>query len=195
MENPESYYDRRLLNLTSSCFLNSFKKVDWNEIIQSLQNRAGLDLKYDSSHWNNSSDIRYQEIKKLWDECDFNKSSVKWTNYYPEKDFEASITDSVASYLRVNVHRSWISRVRPGFCAPWHWDVDDNEEQYLSIGMPKRYSIFIGPPALGHVFLLGKDYIYNVPQGSIFKWKNYKEWHAGMNVGLSSKWMFHLLAY
>lgn len=195
MENPESYYDRRLLSLSSCAFLNSFKKVDWSKLITELEANPGIDLKYDSSHWNNSADSRYQEIKKMWDDCNFNQQSVKWTNYYPEKDFDKSITDSVAKYLRTNVHRSWISRVDPGFCAPWHWDVDDNEEQYLSLGLPKRYSIFIGPPTPGHIFLLGSDYIYNVPQGSIFKWKNYKEWHAGVNIGMKPKWMFHLLGY
>lgn len=195
MENPESYYDRRLLSLNSCSFLNSFKKVDWNELIKELETRSGVDLCYDSSHWKNSNDIKYQQIKKTWDDCNFNKQSVKWTNYYPDKDFSQSITDSVAKYLRVNIHRSWISRIDPGFCAPWHWDVDDNEERYLKLGIPKRYSILIGPPTLGHIFLLGNDYIYNVPQGSIFKWKNYKEWHSGVNVGMKPKWMFHLLGY
>jgi hypothetical protein len=93
------------------------------------------------------------------------------------------------------VHRAWISKVDPGFYAPWHWDADEKEQEYLDKGEVRRYSIFIGHKGLGHVFMLGKDYLYNLPKGSIFRWKDYKEWHAGMNAGLTPKYMFHIIGY
>jgi hypothetical protein len=71
--------------------------------------------------------------------------------------------------------------------------VDENEQEYLKSGEIKRYTVMLGPPAMGHIFILGNDYIYNTPIGSIFKWKNYKEWHAGTNAGLTPNYMFHIL--
>jgi len=194
MFNPDAYFDHRLYSLKDCIFLNSFKRVNWNEVITSLDKIDGVPVTTDPARWN-LDNSEYSKIYKMWNDSKFNPASIKWTNYYPGTHFDESITASAAKYLRVNVHRSWISRVDPGYYAPWHWDVDDNEEEYLSKGQPKRYSIMMDPPAMGHIFILGNDYIYNVPQGTIFKWNNYKEWHAGINAGLTPKYMFHLLAY
>ena len=92
-------------------------------------------------------------------------------------------------------HRSWISRVDPGYYAPWHWDIDDNEKFYLQKGIPTRYSIMIGESFPGQIFIIGQDHIYNCPEGSIFRWNNYKEWHCGINASMVPKYMLHILAY
>lgn len=194
MFNPDAYFDRRLYSLKDCAFLNSFKRVDWNDIIKSLSSQEGVAVTTDPDRWN-LDNSEYSKIHQMWLNANFNPASVKWTNYYPGKHFSEEVTKSAAKYLRVNVHRSWISRVDPGYYSPWHWDVDDNEAEYRAKGQPKRYSIMMDPPAMGHIFILGKDYIYDVPQGSIFKWNDYKEWHAGINAGLTPKYMFHLLAY
>jgi hypothetical protein len=77
----------------------------------------------------------------------------------------------------------------------YHYDIDDNEQEYLSHGLLKRYTVFISEPAIGHVFILGKDYFINNSIGTIVKWKNHREWHCGMNGGLQNKYMFHILGY
>lgn len=194
MENPESHFDKRLYSLKDCVFLNSFKRVNWDEIILSLSTQTGVDITTDPTRWNLDTP-GYSEIYKSWQIANFNPSAIKWTNYYPTTHFSEDITQSFAKYLRVDVHRSWISKVDPGYYSPWHWDVDDNEQAYLNKGVPKRYSIMMDRPAMGQIFILGKDYLYDCPQGSIFKWNNYKEWHAGINAGMTPKYMFHLLAY
>jgi hypothetical protein len=102
----------------------------------------------------------------------------------------------LANYLGLSgVHRSWISSVEPGYMAPLHFDYDDQMEQYLTKGIPKRFTFFISKPAHGHIFILGEDYHFNNPQGTVIEWDNYKEWHSGINAGMQIKYQFHLIGY
>jgi hypothetical protein len=128
---------------------------------------------------------------ELWESNNFNTASVRWINYYDTKEIESKIADE----LSITPLRSWISCVEPGYMTGYHYDIDDNEQEYLSHGLLKRYTVFISEPAIGHVFILGKDYFINNSIGTIVKWKNHREWHCGMNGGLQNKYMFHILGY
>ena len=189
----QSVFDKRLLNLQSCAYLGYYYRRDLQKVIGNLS--VGVDITPDLSKWNLDT-TGYLDILKMWQDANFNPNSIKWTNYYPDSHYDKDLEEDVAFYLRLNgVHRSWISKVDPGYYAPWHWDVDDNENLYLQKGEIKRYSIMLDTPAVGHIFILGNDYLYNTPQGSIFKWNLYKDWHAGINAGLTSKYMFHILGY
>ena len=167
--------------------------IDWNTVIDTLIN-PGVDITVDPAKWQLDTP-GYNEIHVMWKSANFNMSAIKWINYYPGKHFDSTITDAVDKHVNVNIHRSWISRIDPGFFAPWHWDVDDNETEYLTKGTPVRYSCFIEKPAHGHIFIIGDDYYYNQPQGTLVKWDNYQAWHSGINAGMTPKYMFHLLGY
>jgi len=172
---------------------NLYTQANWSDVITSLTN--GVEVTVDFNYWNLNTP-GYLEIYKMWQDAKFNPASIKWTNYYPNKHFSQELVDDVAKHLQLaGVHRSWISQVDPGFFAPWHWDIDDSEAEYLKQGVIKRYSIMITGPAMGHIFILGNDYYYNSPQGLIVEWKNYKEWHSGINAGLTPKYMFHMIGY
>jgi hypothetical protein len=189
----ESAFDKRLLNLNSSAFLGYYYRRNLLKITSNLTD--GIPVTTDLSRWNLET-TGYSEIYKMWQNAKFNPNSIKWINYYPDTHFDVDLVNDVAFYLRLTgVHRAWISRVDPGYYAPWHWDVDDNESTYLEKGQIKRYSVMLDKPAIGHVFILGEDYLYNTPVGAIFKWNNYKEWHAGINAGLTPKFMLHILGY
>jgi hypothetical protein len=162
--------------------------INWNNIIDNLTN--GKVVTVDPARWN-MSNPKYAEILELWERNRFNTDSVKWTNYYDTEDLELEISKEVG----VKPLRSWISCVEPGYMTGYHYDIDDNEEEYLKHGLLKRYTIFIGKPELGHIFILGKDYFINRDQGTILKWSHHREWHNGINGGLSNKYMFHLLGY
>jgi hypothetical protein len=168
--------------------------INWDSVIELLSTQEGVAVTTDPSRWNLDTP-GYNEIYSMWKKANFNPTAIKWINYYPGKHFDQSIVDTVAESLNVGVHRSWISRIDPGFFAPWHWDVDDNEAEYLKKGAIYRYSCFIEKPAHGHIFIVGDDYYYNQPQGRLLKWGNYKEWHSGINAGMTPKYMFHLLCY
>lgn len=193
MDNPTATYDKRLLKLSSCSFLNTYRRMNLSDIVLNLN--EGEPVTTDPTRWNLENN-EYGKIEKLWADADFNPASIKWINYYPDKHFTKELENDVAFYLRLNgVHRSWISRVDPGFYSPWHWDIDDREEKYLEKGEIKRYSVMMGHKIPGHIFMLGKDYLYDLPIGSIFRWNNYKDWHAGINAGLEPKFMFHLIGW
>jgi hypothetical protein len=191
----ESVYNKRLLtSLKSTIYLGYYYRHNLVELTKELTTKPGTDVMAGLKSHN--QDPGYADINAMWEQANFNPASMQWINYYPEKDYSQALADDVAFYLRLNgVHRSWISRVDPGYMAPWHWDVDDKEQEYLAKGEIKRYSITMCPPTTGHIFIVGEDYLYNVPSGSIFKWKNHREWHTGINGGLTPKFTFHILGY
>ena len=195
MFNPTSHFDSSLLDLKNCAFLNTFKRIDWNSLISDLKLQKGELITTDPSRWN-SDTSEYGRIYQMWQSANFNPSSIKWINYYPDKHYSKKLINDIQSYLRLSgIHRTWISRVDPGYYAPWHWDIDDNIDLYIEKGIPKRYSIMIGESFPGQIFIIGQDHIYNSPQGSIFKWNNYREWHCGINASMNPKYMLHLLAY
>lgn len=189
-----SKFDKRLLTLTSTIYLGYYYRKDLSELVSSLSNKEGTDVMANLQRHKETPE--YKKIHDLWNQAKYNQNSMQWINYYPGQDFDSSLVDDVQFYLRLTgVHRAWISRVDPGNYAPWHWDVDDNEEEYLKKGEIKRYSITLCQPTMGHIFIIGEDYLYNSPEGSIFKWKNHREWHTGINAGLTPKFTFHILGY
>jgi len=162
--------------------------VNWNTVISNLVN--GKVVTVDPARWN-MNNPEYAEMLKLWKDNNFNTDSVKWTNYYDTKELEKEIAEEVG----VTPLRSWISCVEPGYMTGYHYDIDDNEVEYLKHGEIKRYAVFINEPRVGQLFILGNEYHYNKLQGTILQWNSYREWHNGINGSLSNKYMFHLLGY
>jgi hypothetical protein len=162
--------------------------IDWNLVVANLKD--GRVVTVDPERWN-MNNPEYAKMLQLWKDSNFNTDSVKWTNYYDTKDIEKEIAKEVG----ITPLRSWISCVEPGYMTGYHYDINDNEEAYLTHGLLKRYSVFISNPSVGHLFILGKEYFYNNLQGTIVKWSNYKEWHNGINGGLENKYMFHIIGY
>lgn len=166
--------------------------IDWNTVIANLSN--GVEITADKSKWNLDTP-GYLEIYKMWEEAEFNMGSVKWINFYPGSGYSEDIDSIMCEQLGIVKLRAWISKITPGCCAPWHWDVDDNEEEYRKHGEIQRYSCFICKPVPGHMFQLGETYYTNQPQGTLVKWPNYREWHAGVNAGFNPKYMYHIMGY
>lgn len=162
--------------------------INWDNIISNLKD--GKVITVDPARWN-MANPEYRQMLELWKLKNFNTNSVRWINFYDTKVIESKIGNE----LDITPLRSWISCVEPGFMTGYHYDIDDNENEYLKCGLLKRYSIFISEPAIGHLFILGKEYFYNKSQGTIVKWSNYKEWHNGINGGLENKYMFHIIGY
>jgi hypothetical protein len=162
--------------------------INWNAVIDNLKD--GSIVTVDSARWE-MSNPEYKEMLDLWKSKNFNTSSVRWTNFYDTKKQETILSEN----LNVTPLRSWISCVEPGYMTGYHYDIDDNEKEYLRHGAIKRYSVFMNNPCVGQMFILGKEYIHSSPQGTVLKWGNYREWHNGINGGFENKYMFHLLSY
>ena len=164
---------------------------NWESIVSKLI--GGSDVTVDPDRWN-LDNPEYAKILELWNNANFNLDSIKWTNYYPEKDFPDGVVDHMAQELNLTrVHRAWISRIDPGFMAPWHWDVDDNEAEYLKHGSIKRYTVIIRPMAKGHLLIIGDDVFVNKPVDTVIKWAKHNEWHSSSNAGLEPSFLFHIL--
>lgn len=172
--------------------MNCKHLVNWNSVIAELKD--GIDILPIKENWN-TDNKDYLAIFKMWEEANFNMSAIKWTNYYPVKHFSQDVVDSVCDYIGVKEHRAWISKIDPGYYAPWHWDVDDNEVAYLEKGPIHRYSGHISIAHPGHAFVVGNEIHHMWEQGDIVKWQNHNEWHTGMNGGTTPKYLFNLVAY
>lgn len=164
---------------------------NWNTIINSLT--EGSDVTVDPSRWN-LDNPGYTEILKIWQNANFNLNSIKWTNYYPGLHFSEDVIKKQADHLKIKkVHRAWISKLDPGFMAPWHWDVDDNEPEYLTYGPINRFTIMLEKMDHGHILIIGNEYYFNQPKGTVITWNNYKEWHSGINAGMKPSYLLHIL--
>jgi hypothetical protein len=168
--------------------------INWYDIVQSISAKPGKAITADQAIWN-MGNPEYSKIYDMWQAGNMNMPSVRWINYYPDIDFDQSVSDEFAESVGVTPLRSWISRIDPGYCAPLHYDVDDNEEEYLKNGELRRFTCFIIHPLIGHVMAVDKEYLYSQPLGTIYNWPNYRAWHGAMNAGLRSNYMFHLIGY
>lgn len=178
----------------STFVINCSEKVDCESIVQSIINKPGKDVLPDKKLWSEKNS-GYGELFSLWESGNFNLKSAKWTNYYPGTDYDSAVTTVFENLLGVKTARAWISRIDPGYCTPWHWDTDDNEAHYLTLGKLKRFGCHLSKPAVGQVFLLGKEAHYFWNQGDVMEWNNHRAWHAGFNCGVTPKFMLQLLAY
>lgn len=167
---------------------------NWKQLISHLSTCDGSEVTPDPDRWNERNP-EYKKIYNIWEQSNFNMQSIKWINYYPDVHFPYTINSLVSSFTGKTCHRSWISRVDPGYCAAWHWDVDDNENKYLEKGRIYRYSVFISDPTPGQSFNVENQYLVNQEPGAVWEWENHNAWHAGMNASLSPKYMLHFLGY
>jgi len=169
--------------------------IHWNLVVTDLKTKSGITVSTDPSRWN-LDNKDYLEIYNIWKQANFNIDAIKWTNYYPNKDFSNNIVDYYVDRLKLKgCHRSWISRIDPGYFAPWHWDVDDHEEEYLKKGTIKRFSITIQDYVPGQMFILNDEVYINCKEGDVISWPSYKDWHSGINGSMTAKWMFHIIGY
>lgn len=170
---------------------NCRDNIDWFDVITKLQNYQGKCIVPDKTVLTSPA---YKELFDLWDTSNFNYSSVQWINYY-SSEYGKNIQIEFEKIVGAKHLRSWISKINPGYCAPWHWDVDDDEEEYIEYGKLKRFVCTIGQQHPWHFSVVGNTSLHNSENGDIFLWDNYKEWHAGMNAGVTPKYQYNYLGY
>lgn len=175
--------------------LGIFYGKKWNDIIAEVSSAQGSKKAYGEKFYVNA-DGRFNQIIDQWKTAGYDKTdTVEWINFYPEKDFSKQVVNDFEEFTRTKCARSWISSIRPGKMAPWHNDVDDQEEEYLKLGELVRYTCHMSEPDYGQVFVLGSETFYFEQQGSTYQWPDYKEWHAGGNFGFAKKYLFNFLGY
>jgi hypothetical protein len=167
--------------------------IDWQKIIDGLDLTQGEVRSYGVKFYRNE-DGRFNHIIDLWQTAGYDKTgSVEWINFYPDKHFDVSVANEFEKFTNTKCARAWISCIRPGKMAPYHQDIDDQEEEYLKQGSLVRFSVNICPPSNGQIFIVDNTVLYNQPQGTVYEWPDYMAWHAGGNCSFKPKFLFNFL--
>lgn len=184
-------------------FIGSTEKIiEWDDIILHCRNEmcgylnsVENVLHRSKLNWEKDSDLSasYKDIVKMWEDAGYDLEKIQWTNYYPKIHFSEEIEKKFADIVNADPKKVWISEILPGRCAPYHWDVDDSEKQWLSEGNLKRYVCFIDKPKFGHVFIIENDMFYQKAQHEIYEWDHYRNYHGGVNCGSEPYYLFHFL--
>ena len=175
--------------------------IDWDSIIKSFVPRSG---DYNSvksvvdrseSNWAENPELlgSYHEVIGTWQKAGYDLNNIEWWDYYPGEHFDISVQEKFADIVNADPLRVFVSEVMPGQSVPYHWDVEDNEEEWLKHGQLVRYLCFMDKPKNGHVIMFETECFYNVEQHLIYQWGNYKDYHAGVNCGSEPYYLFHFL--
>lgn len=174
-------------------FVGNCSTINWDSIVNSLDTKEGQARTYNVDFYLNK-DGRFNEVIDLWKTAGYDKSgTVEWINYYPGKDFDQSIITEFEKFTNTICARAWISKIRPGRYAPYHWDIDDYEEEYLKQGELVRYTAHPCAPTSGQVFIVDDHILHNEQQGNVYKWPDHRAWHAGGNCSFQPKFLFNFL--
>jgi len=161
--------------------------IDWDSVIKSLEHQTPTYI--GPSHKLGDPIPGLSEVTDIWQRAKFG-ANAEWDMFISGDAFDISIAEQFMDYVGIdNYNTCWISRIRPGKMAPWHWDVNDNEAE---LGEFRRFHCHIGKPVHGHVLVVDDKCLYNQPQGSTYEWNSRKSWHAGMNAGLTPKYLFNI---
>lgn len=165
----------------------------WDTILDEIANQEGDPRTYGVDFYINA-DGRFNEIIEMWQQAGYDKSgTVEWINYYPGKHFNEQVEKDFENLVGYKCAKAWISKIRPGKYAPYHWDIDDHEEEYLAQGELKRWSCTVSKPKKGQVFIVENIVVHGEPQGTVLEWPTYKSWHGGGNCSFEPKYLFNFL--
>lgn len=172
-------------------FIGNISKTLCNDLISQCTTH-----KVDPYHGNrdlNPEDLFYEDHlkqKQLADQAGYTKGdSIEFRHYYPEKHFSLDFICEIESITNTTHLLSCVSEIRPGKCAPWHWDINPRLNEYPN-GDIHRYVCFIQTPKYGQAFMIEDECFYMEPQGNIYKYPSLDSWHAGFNAGLETKFLF-----
>lgn len=170
--------------------------VDCDQLISNLKKHqvepfnGFIDLPTDHPSYN---DLHDQHV--LLSNVGYDETTVEFRHYDSGVHYDNSVMDAIGTLTNSTPLFSWISEIRPGKCAPWHWDVNPWEQEQKQLGTLVRYFCFLSKPAPGHIFVTEHDAYYNEPQGSIYQYQDIHSWHAGSNVGLVPKFLLTFTGY
>lgn len=167
--------------------------IDWNLVLQSVKNNAPA---YKGPRHKKSDQLPgIKEIDEMWHKAGYTLESeggtIGWDMCVPEKNFDRSVVTRFENYVSTDVLSCWISVVHQGYCAPWHWDTQDNEESLRKIDNIERFHCHMMDTKPGHILIVEDELYYNAKQGDVYKWPSRHAWHAGSNCGVEPKYIFN----
>ena len=88
--------------------------------------------------------------------------AMEFRHFKPAKHFDNEFVDIFADYVKATPLVVFVSEIKPGRMAPWHFDIDPNEQENKKKGNLIRFHLHLSKPENGHVFIVGKEIFYNV---------------------------------
>jgi hypothetical protein len=168
--------------------------IDWDAVIDHIKDQEPAYV--GPSHKRGDNVPGLDAVLDAWESAGYklfkDGGTVEWDMFLPEKNFSIEVVEKFADFVGVKTwNTAWISRIHPGKMAPLHWDVHDNEAQFMLEPDKIRFHCHITQPAFGHAVLVDNQCFYNQPQGATYKWDSRRYWHAGVNAGLGPKYLFN----
>lgn len=184
---------------------NTADKINWDNIIRLCQDSDYPDKNtvtsvVDRSEAEASGDSKllasYRNVIATWQQAGYNLKDIIWYDYYPGQHFPLEVQTIFSEIVQAKPLRVFISEVLPGKIVPYHWDVEDKEDEWLEkYGMLYRYVCCIDKPRPASVMVFDKEVLYFNTQGDIFQWNSYKDYHSAANGGEYPQYYFHFLGY
>lgn len=109
--------------------------------------------------------------------------------YNPSIHFKTDIVYFLDKLFGTYCTQCWINKTLPGSMSCPHFDMDEREEILSKYGTLKRYTIHIGEPDFGHIFVVEGTCMYMQPHGEVYEWDQNLSLHAGANIGLTPKYL------
>ena len=173
---------------------NTGDLIDWQSVIEDISSKSPEYIGPRHTEHDKIKDIEL--ISNAWKKAGLklgrDGGSIEW-DMFTNHQYGNDVTKLFEDFVGADDVASWISRIRPGFQAPWHWDTTDFEDEYDSIPNLIRVSCFISEPTDGHIFILENKCFYREKRGNVYKWPSRKSWHAGANSGFTPKYMYNFI--
>lgn len=168
---------------------NCSEIINWNNVIAEIEAQA--EPAYVGPR-QSLDDPEIKEIADKWKYAGYKSSKVggtaEWHMFYPGRHFDKKVLDLFLDFVGVsNYNSAWVSKIMPGYCAPTHKDL-----QIAGTSNPNRIHCHMDTPEVGHVLIVSDTYLYNQPQGEIYKWHDPMEWHSSFNLGLKPSYIFNI---
>lgn len=174
--------------------------IDWDPIVNICRSKNDGDFNsvttvVDRSEAEAEGDLlnSYHDVISTWQNGGYNLEEIQWYDYYPGDHFDIEIQNKFANLVNAEPLRVFVSEVHPGRNVPYHWDVEDKEQEWLKQGDLKRWVCFMDKPRWGSVLILEDECFHNVEQGAVYEWDHYRSYHAGTVCGQHSQYLFHFL--
>jgi len=177
---------------------NTGSLIDWDKITSSLDSKQGLVIGHADEAFKDVERTPNEDAQiKMLIEAGYNDmDSIEWANFFSGQDYDTNIDKVFGDIVNADCMVSWISRIRPGKCVPYHWDFNDEYTEQIEANRPNvvRYIAHICDPSFGQVFWCEDKCNWNEEKGAIYKWKDFESYHGGSNFGLRKKYLYNFLA-
>jgi hypothetical protein len=177
-------------------YYGNFQEVDWNSILTSIKSQQP-EYVGPRHRAGDEKAPGVDEVADIWSNAGYttidNGGNASWDMFLPEINFDKEIVFKFAKFVNVESYtNAWISRVNPGFVAPWHWDVTDNETT-LAQKNCVRFHCHIQPlnEIVGHTLIVEDTCLYNQKPGEVYEWSDRRNWHGAANCGTEPMYLFN----